>query len=122
MIQMRLHLSHFPELLTAMQLRRAIVKFNPTYCYLAPEPFVKNLLAPKLWFREKVKTECVIVIVMKGASDLPSFPPRRYARQCWSLVFYELQMSFLAKIPMYSKGAVLVDFDCCGRYQHDFIE
>ena len=42
--------------------------------------------------------QCVIVIMMKGAGDLPSFPPRRYARQSWSLVFCELRMSFLAKI------------------------
>ena len=40
----------------------------------------------------------MIVIMMKGASDLPSFPPRRYARQSWSLVFCELRMSVLAKI------------------------
>lgn len=55
--------------------------------------------------------QCVIAIVMKGAGDLPSFPPEAIPEAI--LVFGVLRAPNVipCEDPMYNEGAVLVDFN-----------
>lgn len=124
MIQIRPHSVHCPELLIAMQLHWDVVKFTPTYRYLAREPLEKKLLGTKnSFFVKRWRWNAVCDCDYDEGCRWSAFVPPEAIREA-ILVFGVLRAPNVipCEDPMYSKGAVLVDFNWCGRYQHDFIE